>query len=274
MQSRPRHTHTNAIRKGPTAKTAVRRHSKQAAPTPQSVLTPTFPMRINKYLALHNHGTRRGADELIEKGQVFINRRPAKLGDIVQKSDAVEVRRTGKTPTYTYLAFNKPSGVNTHQETTGEKDVVSMLPKDLRQLKLFPLGRLDKDSEGLIILTNDGRVTDRLLNPIYNHEKTYEVKTKMPLRNNFKEKMEAGVNIEGYTTKPCTIEILGEKKFRVTITEGKTHQIRRMCVALFNEVASLRRISVMNIRLNNTPSGAYRIIEKEELAEFLHSLSL
>ena len=274
MQSRPRHTHATAARKSPAAKSAVRRHSKQSAHAPQSVLTPTFPMRINKYLALHKHGTRRGADELIEKGQVFINRRPAKLGDIVQKPDAVEVRRTGKTPTYTYIAFNKPSGVNTHQETTGEKDVVSMLPKDLRQLRLFPLGRLDKDSEGLIILTNDGRVTDRLLNPIYNHEKMYEVKVKIPLRNNFKEKMGAGVNIEGYTTKPCKIEILNEKKFRVTLTEGKMHQIRRMCAALFNEVASLRRISIMNIRINNLPSGGYRIIQNEELAEFLRSLSL
>lgn len=225
---------------------------------------------------------------MIEKGLVFLNRRPAKLGDMVQKSDTVEVRRSGKMPVYTYIAFNKPSGVNAHKETTGEQDIVSTLPKDLQQLKLFPLGRLDKDSEGLIILTNDGRVTDRLLNPIYNHEKTYEVKTKMPLRNNFKEKMEAGVVIEGkhplprgegwgegYKTKPCKVEILGERRFRMTLTEGKTHQIRRMCAALFNEVAGLRRISVMNIRLNNNlPSGGYRAIQGAELAEFLKGLSL
>lgn len=235
---------------------------------------PTFPIRINRYLALHNHGTRRGADELIEKGQVFLNRRPAKLGDVVQKSDTVEVRRSGKMPTYIYIAFNKPIGVNTHKETTGTKDAIGMLPKSMQMLKLFPLGRLDKDSEGLLILTNDGRVTDRLLNPIYNHEKSYEVKTKMPLRSNFKAKMEAGVNIEGYTTKPCKVEILGDKKFRVTLTEGKTHQIRRMCATLFNEVASLRRISIMNIRLNNLPSGGYRVIEGKERAEFLTGLSL
>lgn len=247
---------------------------KKSVQAPILNIAPTFPMRINKYLALHNHGTRRGADELIEKGQVFLNRRRAVLGDIVQKSDTVEVRRSGKMPVYSYIAFNKPIGVNTHKETTGEKDAVGMLPKNMQPLKLFPLGRLDKDSEGLIILTNDGRVTDRLLNPIYNHEKSYEVKTKMPLRSNFKQKMEGGVNIEGYVTKPCKVEILGEKKFRVTITEGKTHQIRRMVAALFNEVASLRRISVMNIRLNNLPSGGYRMIEGTDLVDFLQALSL
>ncbi|MBM3261098.1 rRNA pseudouridine synthase [Candidatus Kaiserbacteria bacterium] len=234
----------------------------------------SYPMRINRYIALQGHSTRRGADELIEKGLVFLNRRPAKLGDIVQESDTVEVRRSGKLPTYTYIAFHKPAGVNTHPEITGEKDILTLLPKDLRQQKLFPLGRLDKDSEGLILLTNDGRVTDRLLNPIYNHEKTYEVKTKQPLRNNFKEKMEGGVNIEGYVTKPCTVQILGEKRFRVTLTEGKTHQIRRMVAALFNEVAALRRISVMNIRLNNLPSGGYRVIEGKEREEFLANLAL
>lgn len=211
---------------------------------------------------------------MIEKGLVFLNRRPAKLGDTVQKTDTVEVRRSGKMPVYTYIAFNKPSGINTHKEDTGKPDIVSTLPKDLQQLKLFPLGRLDLDSDGLIILTNDGRVTDRLLNPIYNHEKSYEVKTKMPLRNNFKEKMEAGVMIEGYKTKPCKVEILGEKRFRVTLTEGKTHQIRRMCAALFNEVSGLRRISVMNIRLHNLPSGGYRHIQGADLAEFLKELSL
>jgi len=248
-------------------------HHKPAG-TPTTPTPPTFPMRINRYLALQGHSTRRGADEMIEKGLVFLNRRPAKVGDTVQKTDTVEVRRSGKMPVYTYIAINKPSGVNTHKETTGEKDVVSTLPKDLQQLNLFPVGRLDKDSEGLIILTNDGRVTDRLLNPIYDHEKTYEVKTKMLLRNNFKEKMEGGVNIEGYMTKPCKVEILSEKRFRVTLTEGKTHQIRRMCAALFNEVAALRRISVMNIRLNNLPSGAYRMIEGKEREEFLKTLSL
>ena len=231
-------------------------------------------MRINRYLAIKGEGTRRGADELIEKGQVFINGTRAKLGDSVLETDRIEVRRSGKLPSYTYIAFNKPAGVNTHHEETQEKDIVSMLPKNLQQLKLFPLGRLDKDSEGLMILTNDGRVTDRLLNPIHGHTKTYDVKTKQPLRNNFKEKMEQGVNIEGYITKPCTVEIVGEKRFRVTLTEGKTHQIRRMVAALFNEVAALRRISVMNIRLNNLPSGSYRVIEGKEREEFLKGLSL
>jgi len=233
-----------------------------------------YPMRINKYLAQHNHGTRRGVDELIEKGQVFLNGRKAVLGDKVQESDSVEVRRSGKMPTYAYFAYNKPVGLITLAQTKTEQDILRSLPKEVTQHKVFPIGRLDKESEGLIILTNDARVTDRLLNPKYEHEKTYDVKVKMPLRPNFKEKMEEGVMIEGYKTKPAKVESVREKSARITITEGKTHQIRRMLVALYNEVTSLRRVSVMNIKIGSLASGAYRKIEGEELQVFLKSLEL
>ena len=233
-----------------------------------------FPMRINKYLARQNHGTRRGVDELIEKGQVFINGHRALLGDKVKESDRVDVRRSGKMPTYVYFAYNKPIGLVTLASTKSEKDIIRSLPKDVTQHKVFPIGRLDKDSEGLIILTNDARVTDRLLNPKYDHEKTYEVKTKLPLRSNFKEKMESGIDIEGYMTKPARVEALREKSARITITEGKTHQIRRMIVALFNEVTSLRRVSIMNIKIGTLATGSYRKIEGAELEEFLKRLDL
>ena len=218
-----------------------------------------FPMRINKYLALKNHSTRRGADELIEKHQVLINGRFAVLGDKVNESDVVEVRGNKKAEHYEYFAFNKPVGVMT---------------ESINQAGLFPLGRLDKDSHGLIILTNDGRVTDRLLNPKYNHTKEYVVKTKEKLRANFKQKMERGVQIENEQAKPAMVKILGDRKFRVILTEGKKHQIRRMCSALFAEVEDLERVRIMNIELGKLASNQYRKIEGEELKTFLKSLGL
>lgn len=237
------------------------------------------PVRINRYLALRGEATRRGADELVEKGLVQINGHMARLGDTVRQGDAVVVRRPrGTQVRHVYLAFHKPTGVNTHNEPGdgkgGSKSINDFLPATLRARHLFPVGRLDKDSSGLIILTDDGRITDRLLNPAHEHEKTYDVRTKLPLRSNFKSKMESGVDIENYTTKPAKVTILGERRFRITLTEGKTHQIRRMVVALFNEVASLRRIQIMNIRLGTLPSGEHRAIEGAELDTFLQSLGL
>ncbi len=220
---------------------------------------PVFPMRINKYLAHHKHSTRRGADELITKGQVFINNRLAVLGDKVSETDKVEVRFRGKPAPYIYLAYNKPRGMPT---------------EEIRVKDVFPIGRLDKDSHGLIILTNDGRITEGLLSPEYEHEKEYLVSTKEKLRGNFKEKMEAGVQIEDERTAKCKVKILDENTFKVILTEGKKHQIRRMCVALFQEVDDLERIRIMNIELGKLSSGQYRAIEGEELQTFLHSLEL
>src|SRR3989344_1546053 len=166
-----------------------KRRASAKAPVPK---TDTFPMRLNQYLAKQGHATRRGADELIEKGFVYINDVKGKLGDKVNAPAPVDVR-VKRPKSYVYLAFNKPKGMDTHKEPTSESDVVSSLPSDLKRLKLFPIGRLDKDSRGLILLTNDGRVTDRLLNPEHEHEKVYEVTTKKPLRESAKEKMENGV---------------------------------------------------------------------------------
>lgn len=216
-----------------------------------------FPVRINKYLADQKIATRRGADDLIRTNKVFINGKLAVLGSKVFKKDKVEVRGAQKKE-YKYLAYNKSIGIETDS------------PKE----DLFPLGRLDKASHGLIILTNDGRITDQLLNPKYFHEKEYLVKTKEKLRNNFKQKMEAGVNIEGYLTKKCKVKIVNDNTFRVTLTEGKKHQIRRMCSALFQEVADLKRERIMNIKLGNLAKGAMREIKGEELANFLKSLGI
>jgi 23S rRNA pseudouridine2604 synthase len=220
-----------------------------------------YPMRINKYLALQKISTRRGADELIKNKKVFINGKLAELGSQVKKSDKVEVRGAEEKK-YLYFAYNKPVGIETASPEAG----------------LFPLGRLDKNSHGLLILTNDGRITDSLLNPKYFHEKEYLVRTKEKLRSSFKAKMEAGVNIEddsgGYQTKKCKVKIVNENTFRVTLTEGKKHQIRRMCVALFQEVEDLKRERIMNIKLGNLKAKGMREIKGEELKTFLDSLGV
>lgn len=230
-------------------------------------------MRINRYLAKEGHATRREADALIEKGLVTINGRRAALGDKVHEGDAVLVRHRAPKR-YVYIAFHKPKGVVTLADEKGQKDVLSMLPSDLRRLALFPVGRLDKSSSGLILLTNDGRVTDRLLNPERYHEKTYEVSVKLPLRPSFAEHMARGVDIEGYRTRPAKVEVLSEQKFRIVLTEGKKHQIRRMVVAMHNEVRDLRRTSIMNVKLGRLPVGDYRVLSGAELSAFLRSLGL
>lgn len=227
-------------------------------------------MRINKYLALKNYSTRRGGDELVEKGRVSINGKKAVLGDKVNENDVVEVTASKNPKKYVYFAYHKPRGVITHSPQEGEKDIKGSVPmKDV-----FPIGRLDKDSSGLIILTDDGRVTDRLLNPDYTHDKEYLVKTVDKLRPSFKKIMEAGVDIEGYRTKECKVDILSETTFRITLTEGKKHQIRRMCSALHHKIRDLKRVRIMNIKLWDLPSGAYRQLEGKELSNFLKGLGL
>ncbi len=231
---------------------------------------PLFPMRINKYLALEKHSTRRGADELIKKKLVFINGRHAVLGDKVSEGDSIEVRYRGVQKPHAYFAYNKPKGIVTHSAQRGEREIkYEVALKDV-----FPIGRLDKESHGLIILTSDGRITERLLGKEFAHEKEYVVTTKEKLRSSFKQKMEAGVKIEREMTAPCKVEILGEKKFRVVLTEGKKHQIRRMCSALFQEVDDLTRTRIMNIQLGKLNEGGHRKIEGDELQTFLHLLDL
>ncbi|MEK7584973.1 MAG: pseudouridine synthase [Patescibacteria group bacterium] len=219
-------------------------------------------MRINQYLAKQGYTTRRGADELIRRGQVTLSGRLAVLGDQVSPQDRVVVAKVARQNTdYRYFAYHKPMG-----EVTG--------PKKLEGKIYFPIGRLDKASRGLLLLTNDGRITDRLLNPNYDHEKEYAVETRTLLRPSFKKYMEAGVEIEGLRTKPCRVEVRGDKEFRIKLTEGKKHQIRRMVSSLHNEVSDLKRVRIMNIKLDELPAGALRAITGTELTEFLASLGL
>ncbi len=226
-------------------------------------------MRINKYLAHMGVSTRRGADELVARGAVLLNGRVAAIGDQVQEGDRVEVRGRRTHKAYRYFAYNKPVGVVTHSPQHGEKEVRHGVPKGV-----FPIGRLDKDSSGLLILTDDGRVTDRLLNPRFDHDKEYRVRTLDPLRGSFKQAMEKGVDIEGYLTAPCTVRKTGPNSFHITLTEGKKHQIRRMVAALHNQVTELVRVRVLNIRLGDLAEGAWRPIAGAELAEFLNTIGL
>lgn len=230
-----------------------------------------YPMRINKYLAHEGISTRRGADELVARGKVLINGRVATLGEKINKGDKVELRSKQMPNKFVYYAFNKPVGVITHSPQKGEKDIKmsAKLSPDV-----FPVGRLDKDSSGLIILTNDGRITDRLLAPGYAHDKEYRVRTADALRESFKKTMEAGVNIEGYQTRPCSVRKSGPKSFTITLTEGKKHQIRRMVAAMHNSVVELERVRILNIRLDGLKAGELRPIEGAELATFLSQIGL
>lgn len=229
----------------------------------------TEKIRINKYLADKGESTRKGADDLIKQGLVFINDKLAVLGDKVSPADKVEVKRQQK-PEYIYLAYNKPKGVVTHSADDDEKDIGKLIGRK----GIFPVGRLDKDSVGLIILTNDGRITDRLLSPDKEHEKVYRVTVEKTLRPTFLNKLASGVNIEGYKTRPAKTREVNEKMFEITLTEGKKHQIRRMCAALGYTVKNLKRIKIMNIELGSLKSGQTRTIKGEELKTFLKNLGL
>ncbi|MCA9358955.1 rRNA pseudouridine synthase [Candidatus Kaiserbacteria bacterium] len=233
-----------------------------------------FPMRINKYLAHTGVASRRESDTLIEQGKVIINGKKATMGQQVVESDVVEIK--GKTKAKSYLAYYKGRGIITHSPAEGEVDIAGRLATDYGITHVAPVGRLDKDSEGLIILSNDGRITGPLLDPEENHEKEYDVLVDKPISGMFKKAMELGVDIEGYRTKPATIEAnqRNEKRFTLIITEGKKHQIRRMCAALGYQVQNLKRVRIMNVKLEKLKPNQYRKIQGDELTTLLKSLGL
>lgn len=236
-----------------------------------------FPMRINKYMATQKIASRREADRLIEAGSVLLNGKKARLGDQVHKGDKVELAQAAFKATQAsrvYLAFNKPVGIVTHSPVEGEQAIADILK--YKTTPVYPLGRLDKESHGLILLTNDGRVTERLLSPEYDHEKEYVIKVDKPITEGALSRLSRGVKLEdGEITKPA--QVLSEpfiKTVRLVITEGKRHQIRRMLAALGYVVVDLRRVRVSNIELGDLAVGAHREIKGVELKEFLHSLGL
>jgi 23S rRNA pseudouridine2604 synthase len=212
-----------------------------------------YPIRINRYLYLKNYCSRRKADEMIEKGQVTVNGKNAVLGQKVELNDKVEVGSEMKKlkQNYEYFIFNNPTGVVSHNPQEGEKSVEEFLPKNK---KLSPVGRLDKKSERLMLLTNDGRIIDKMLNPKNEHEKEYSIRVDKEIKTRFIKRMSEGVDIEGYFTKPAKVTQTGPKSFRIILTEGKKHQIRRMCMALGYQVQNLNRLRIMNIKLSSLKS--------------------
>jgi 23S rRNA pseudouridine2604 synthase len=227
-------------------------------------------IRINKYLALKKICSRREADLLIKQGKISINGRKAELGEMVKETD--EIKMEGDIKKLVYLAFNKPEGIITHSPQDGETSIADILKF---KTEVFPLGRLDKDSRGLIMLSNDGRITDKLLNPIYAHEKEYEVEATAPISENFLKQMERGVSLNGgYVTQKCVLKKISEYSFSIILTEGKRRQIRRMCAALGYKIVDLKRVRVMNIPLGNLKEGNYRALSNSEQKEFLAMLGL
>ncbi|MFC5601788.1 23S rRNA pseudouridine(2604) synthase RluF [Sporosarcina koreensis] len=228
-------------------------------------------MRINKYLSEAGIVSRRGADKWIEDGRVTINGQPAELGSRVEQGD--EVRVDGK-PVKTeeqlvYIVLNKPVGITSTTERHIEGNVVDFVNHPLR---IFHIGRLDKDSDGLLLLTNDGDIVNEILREEHGHEKEYIVTVDRPITKEFIHKMESGVEILDTITKPCKVKQLGPRKFNITLTQGLNRQIRRMCSALGYNVRRLQRTRIMNIHLGNLPIGQWRDLSDKELKEMFHML--
>lgn len=232
-----------------------------------------YPMRLNKYLAHQGTASRREADTLIEKGIVLVNGKPATMGQKVERTDTVTLK--GDTKEKKYFAYYKGRGIITHSPSAGETDIATRMKEDYGVTDVYPVGRLDKDSEGLLILTSDGRITGPLLDPEASHEKEYEVTVDKPVNGFFLKQLEHGVNIEGYQTKPSRATKDKHKlKFTLVLTEGKKHQIRRMCAALGYQVQSLKRVRIANITLGDLKPNQYRILKGDELASFLAELGV
>lgn len=222
-------------------------------------------VRINKYLADQGISTRRGADKLISIGKVLINGKRAKLGDVVNEEDKVTLKGV-KEEKLVYYAYNKPVGITTVGKQEGEEEI-----KDIIQFpfRVFPIGRIDKDSEGLVIMTNDGRITKKLLDPKWGHEKEYVVEVNHAIEHNFMVRLRDGVRLGRETTKKAKVRKIDKNTFEIIITEGKNRQIRRMCASFNYDVRNLKRVRVMNIELGKLHPNTYREIKGKELEDFL-----
>ena len=232
-------------------------------------------VRLNKYLADRKLASRREADVLIAEGMVLVNGKKAVIGQKVTEDDIVRLSPDA-TKAKTYLAYYKGAGIITHSpdQKKGEVDIAGRLKRDYGIKDIYPVGRLDKASEGLIILTDDGRIAGALLDPGNDHEKEYEVTVDKPITERFLKKMAEGVDIEGYLTKPAMTARKNDRTFRIILTEGKKHQIRRMCVALGWQVQVLKRVRILNIKLDKLKPNQYRKITGGELERFLKELGL
>ena len=228
-------------------------------------------IRLNKYIASSGLCSRREADTLIESGKVTINGEVAVQGTKVNDGDVVEVSGKMITPddSMVYIAFNKPLGVTCTTDSRDPSNIVDYIGyKD----RIFPVGRLDKNSSGLILLTNDGSIVNKLLRAENGHEKEYVVTVNRPYDKNFIKQMESGVPVLGQLTLPCKLKPVNDKTIKIILHQGLNRQIRRMCEYLGYRVTRLKRIRSMNIMLGDLESGKWRYLTAEEKKELLKNI--
>lgn len=247
----------------------------QSIPTQQSALAGTQDrrIRINKFFTAQGACSRREADTLIEQGRVTINGRVAVLGDRVGPHDVITKDGLsvpwGNAPLY--IKFHKPVGVTTTSEPHVKDNIIAAIGHPER---IFPIGRLDKDSSGLILLTNDGDIVNRVLRAEYAHEKEYAVQVDRPFDQAFLDRMAAGVVILGERTRPCRVSRVGPRDFRIVLTEGRNRQIRRMCQALGYRVVTLHRIRIMHITIEGLRPGQWQYLTEREQAMLLDAVKM
>ena len=232
-------------------------------------------MRINKYLSAQGVCSRREADRLLEAGRITVDGVTAMCGQQVDDNSVICIdgsRISDEKPQDVLMAFNKPRGiVCTTTDNQGKNNIVDYIGYDKR---IYPVGRLDKDSDGLILLTNNGEITDKILRSVNGHEKEYVVKVNKKITDTFLKSMADGVYLKelDVTTKPCSISRINNYTFRIILTQGLNRQIRRMCQESGYNVESLTRVRIMNIELGGLKIGEYRIIEGKEKTMLYESL--
>ncbi len=231
------------------------------------------PVRLNKYLSEIGHCSRRAADKLIESGRVYVNGEKVVMGQKVTPSDRIEIDGIPIESTNeknVYLAFHKPVGIVCTTDTHVEKDnIIDFINYPSR---IFPIGRLDKPSEGLILMTNDGDIVNKILRARNEHEKEYQVTVNKPVTEEFIQQMSEGVPILDTVTRKCYVEQTHKKEFKIILTQGLNRQIRRMCEYLDYRVVKLKRVRIMNIKLD-VKVGQYRDLTKAELKELQRRLA-
>ncbi|MEW9699311.1 23S rRNA pseudouridine(2604) synthase RluF [Paenibacillus sp. SI8] len=229
-------------------------------------------MRINKFISETGVCSRREADKWVEAKRVTINGEVAGLGSVVDPGDEVRIdgRPIGAKKEHVYIALNKPVGITSTTETYVKGNIVDFIGHAER---IFPIGRLDKDSEGLILLTNNGDIVNQILRAENNHDKEYIVTVNRPVTPMFLQGMASGVKILGTTTKPCEVNQVGDRVFRIILTQGLNRQIRRMCEAFGYRVVRLQRVRIMHIHLGNLKLGKWRDLTQGEMQDLMHTLS-
>jgi 23S rRNA pseudouridine2604 synthase len=225
-------------------------------------------MRLNKFISESGVCSRREADAWIGAGRVTVNGKPASLGTQVTAADQVQIdgRDLPRREREVYIALNKPAGITCTTERDVPGNIVDLVG---HRERIFPIGRLDKDSEGLILLTNNGDIVNEILRVEHGHEKEYLVTVERPVADSFLSMMAAGVRIGGQKTKPSIVTRAGTATFRIVLTQGLNRQIRRMCSALGFRVQHLRRVRIMHIRLGKLPSGSWRDLTDAEVRPLL-----